>query len=139
MLSETITRYRSYAASCIDIADNVSTLSTRLELLAMAKTWIMLANETDKTSQVVPGVLPSNNDATAPSRPLKKWKLFIRDLTASPPVEICSEHNSKQEAIERAYSLPPRHIAIRIEGPPSKRTEHDTLERQTRASPDEQL
>jgi hypothetical protein len=129
MLSGTVARYRSYAADCIEIAHSVPTLSVRLEFLAMAKAWIMLANEPDKTGQVVSSVLPSNNDATSPRRPLNKWKLFIRDLTVSPPVEICSEHDSKQEAIERAYSLPPHHVAICIESPHSKRTEHDTLER----------
>ena len=72
MLSETVTRYRSYAASCIDIANSLPTSSTRLELLAMAKAWIMLANEADKKQPSNPGVLPGNNDATVPRRPLKK-------------------------------------------------------------------
>jgi hypothetical protein len=36
-------------------------------------------------------------------RPLNKWKLFIRDSTVSPPLEFASEHNSKREALERAY------------------------------------
>jgi hypothetical protein len=65
----------------------------------------------------------------AKGRPPKKWKLFVRDSTTSPPVELLSEHNSKREALERAYDLPPHHIAVLIEGPNGERIERDALER----------
>jgi hypothetical protein len=62
-------------------------------------------------------------------RPLNKWKLFIRDSTVSPPLEFASEHNSKREALERAYDLPPHFTAVRIVGPHGERIESDALER----------
>ena len=65
----------------------------------------------------------------AKGRPPNKWKLFIRDSTISPPVEFASEHNSKREALERAYDLPPHFTAIRIVGPRGERIERDALER----------
>lgn len=44
-------------------------------------------------------------------------------------MEFFSEHNSKREALERAYDLPSRHLAIRIEGPHGERIERDAIER----------
>ena len=65
----------------------------------------------------------------AKGRPPNKWRLFIRDATIAPPEEFFSEHNSKREALERAYDLPPRQLAIRIEGPHGERIERDAIER----------
>jgi hypothetical protein len=65
----------------------------------------------------------------AKGRPPNKWKLFISDSRMSPPVEFCSECNSKREALEQAYDLPPHYIAVRIEGPRGERIERDVLER----------
>ena len=65
----------------------------------------------------------------AKGRPRNKWKLLIRDSTISPPIEFYTEHNSKREALERAYDLPPHYTAVRIEGPHGERLESDDLER----------
>ena len=119
---ETIARYRSYAADCVEIANNVSAVAVKLELLAMARVWLTLANE----SQAGSG--RSRNKATR-ALPPKKWRLIICNWTVSPPVEFCSECNSKGEAIERAYNLPPQCIAVRIEGPHGERIDSKVLER----------
>jgi hypothetical protein len=65
----------------------------------------------------------------AKGRPPNRWKLFIRDVTVAPPIEFFSEHNSKREALERAYDLPPRHLAVRIEGPHGELIERDAIVR----------
>ena len=46
---ETVARYRSYATQCVKIADRLSTIPVQLELLVMARVWIALADEADKT------------------------------------------------------------------------------------------
>jgi len=45
-----------------------------------------------------------------------------------PPVTVISEHQSKRAALERAYSLPPNHTALRIEGPKGERINRDAIE-----------
>ena len=46
---ETVARYRSYATQCVKIADRLSTIPVQLELLVLARVWIALADEADKT------------------------------------------------------------------------------------------
>jgi hypothetical protein len=127
---ETVARYRSYAADCIKIADSLPTVALKLEFLAMARVWITLANESDKNSQAV-ATKWTNKEATSVQRlhAPKKWKLFICNWAGSPPIEYCSECNSKGEAIERAYDLPPQCKAVRIEGPHGERIGAEALER----------
>ena len=61
-------------------------------------------------------------------RPPNTWKLFVRNSTMFPPVTVISEHQSKRAALERAYSLPPNHTALRIEGPKGERINRDAIE-----------
>ena len=127
---ETVTRYRAYAADCIKIADSLSTVALKLEFLAMARVWIALANESDKNSQVVATRWTNKGPtSTLRLRPSKKWKLIICNWAVSPPIEYSSECNSKGEAVERAYELPPQCIAVRIEGPHGERIGVEALER----------
>jgi len=128
---ETVARYRSYAADCIKIADSLPTVALKLEFLAMARVWIKLANESDKISHQAVATEWPNKEATSVQRlrAPKKWKLIICSWAVSPPIEYCSECNSKGEAIERAYDLPPQCIAVRIEGPHGERIGSEALER----------
>jgi hypothetical protein len=61
-------------------------------------------------------------------RPPNTWKLFVRNSAVSPPVTVISEHRSKRAALERAYSLPPNHTALKIEGPNGARIDRDAIE-----------
>jgi len=106
----------------VEIANSVSAVAVKLELLAMARVWLSLANQSQAGSD------RSRNKAPR-ALPLKKWRLIICNWTVSPPVEFCSECNSKGDAIERAYHLPPQCIAVRIEGPHGERIDSKVLER----------
>jgi hypothetical protein len=46
---ETVARYRWYGTQCVKIADRLSTIPVQMELLIMARVWIALADEADKT------------------------------------------------------------------------------------------
>ena len=49
--SETVALYLRFAASCVKIADSHPTISVRLQLLAMARAWILMANEAEENKR----------------------------------------------------------------------------------------
>jgi hypothetical protein len=50
---ELVARYRLHAASCVDIAQRISDTEGKLALLAMAQSWLALAEQTVKNSETV--------------------------------------------------------------------------------------
>jgi len=50
-------------------------------------------------------------------QPPLKWKLLIRNANVSPATESESEHDTREEALQQACSLPRHHSALRIVGP----------------------
>jgi hypothetical protein len=48
-----VARYRLYAADCVELAQRISDAEGRLALLAMAKSWLALAEQAVKNSEIV--------------------------------------------------------------------------------------
>jgi hypothetical protein len=50
---ELVARYRLHAAHCVELAQRISDAEGRLALLAMAKSWLALAEQAVKNSETV--------------------------------------------------------------------------------------
>jgi hypothetical protein len=50
---ELVARYRLHAAHCVELAERISDAENRLALLAMAKSWLALAEQAVKNSETV--------------------------------------------------------------------------------------
>jgi hypothetical protein len=50
---ELVARYRLHAAHCAELAERISDARDRLALLAMAKSWLALAEQAVKNSETV--------------------------------------------------------------------------------------
>jgi hypothetical protein len=50
---EIVARYRLHAAHCVELAERISDAEGRLALLAMAKSWLALAEQAVKNSETV--------------------------------------------------------------------------------------
>jgi len=50
---EFVARYRLHAAHCVELAERISEPENRLALLAMAKSWLALAEQAVKNSETV--------------------------------------------------------------------------------------
>jgi hypothetical protein len=52
-MAETVDRYRQHAADCIAIAQQLSNNNSRLALLAMAQSWLALAEQAAKNAETL--------------------------------------------------------------------------------------
>jgi hypothetical protein len=50
---EAVARYRLHAAHCVELAERIPDAEGRLVLLAMAKSWLALAEQAVKNSETV--------------------------------------------------------------------------------------
>jgi hypothetical protein len=52
-MSDLVERYRSYAAECVRLAQDVSVLKQKLTLLDMAQSWLALADQALKNAETI--------------------------------------------------------------------------------------
>jgi hypothetical protein len=57
--AEDVACYRLYAANCVEIAENIPDTGRRVFLLRMAQAWGRLADQLEKSGDIIPADEPS--------------------------------------------------------------------------------
>jgi hypothetical protein len=58
-MTELVARYRSFAAHCVDVAQRLPETESKLMLLDMAQSWLMLAEQAAKNNKSYETPIPT--------------------------------------------------------------------------------